>query len=248
MKNVLILEDNEATLELVGNLINEIDSNAKVYKTSTLPDAYQMAVEHKINLFIIDIIIDNSIRNDVSGLRFVEKIRDINKYAFVPVIFITSLVDPEIHAYKKLHCYAYLEKPLLIKEAKKLIGEALQFPEQKQEEGILFFRKDGVIYAVNKEEIVYITSHAGKVTITTVKDELTLYYRNCKYLLNELDSDQFIQCGRGAIVNKTFIDNVDPVNRVIKLTGDFGTLEIGIVLKKKFMEKIKDDRTNIPIV
>lgn len=241
MKNVLILEDNKETLELVSKLIHEIDANIKIYKTSVLPDAYQAAIEHRIHLFIIDIMIDHSVRNDVSGLRFVEKIRSIKKYAFVPVIFITSLVDPEIHAYKKLHCYGYLEKPLLIKETRKLIEQALQFSEQKQEDGILFFRKDGVIYAVNKEEIVYITSHAGKVTVVTTKDELTLYYRNCKDMLNELDSDQFIQSGRGTIVNKAFIDNVDPVNRMIKLLDDYGTLEIGTMLKKKFMEKIKDD-------
>lgn len=79
MKNVLVLEDDHATLEAIEKLIHEIEENVLVYKIATLPEAYQTAVEHDINLFIVDIMIDNSVRNDVSGLVFVEKIRKIEK-------------------------------------------------------------------------------------------------------------------------------------------------------------------------
>ncbi len=241
MKKVLVLEDDHATLEVIEKLIHEIDKNVIVYKIMTLPEAYQIAVEHDITLFIVDIMIDNSVRNDVSGLVFVEKIRKIEKYAFVPVIFITALVDPELHAYRKLHCYGYLEKPLLVKETKQLINQALKFQVPQKEEGTVYFRKDGIIYAVDKKDIVYIKSHGGKVTVTTVRDELVIYYRNCKEVLEELDSDRFIQCNRGNIVNIDFIANIDPVNRVIQLKDNFGIIEISTMMKKSVMEKIKND-------
>lgn len=241
MKNVLILEDDNAMSEAVEKMITEINSNITVYKKSTLPEAYQIAIEHDVSLFIVDIIIDSSIRNDVSGLVYVEKIRKIERYAFVPVIFITSLVDPELHAFRNLHCYGYLEKPLLMEEAKRLICQALKFQQPSKEEGTAYFRKDGVIYAINKKDIVYIKSHGGKVTIKTVMDELVIYYRNCKDLLKELDSDKFIQSSRGTIVNKEFIANIDLVNRIVSLKNDFGMLDISIKMKRSFMEKINDD-------
>lgn len=241
MKNVLVLEDDHATLEAIEKLIHEIEENVLVYKIATLPEAYQTAVEHDINLFIVDIMIDNSVRNDVSGLVFVEKIRKIEKYAFIPVIFITALVDPELHAYRTLHCYGYLQKPLLIKETKQLISQALKYQMPQNEEGTVYFRKDGIIYAVDKKDIVYIKSHGGKVTITTVRDELAIYYRNCKDILKELDSDNFIQCNRGTIVNRAFIDSIDLVNRIITLKNNYGILEISTKMKKNFMEKMNDD-------
>lgn len=241
MKNVLILEDNIIMLEMVEKIINEIDTGIIVFKTGILSEAYQLAVEHDISLFIIDIMLDHSVRNDVSGLIFVEKIRTIERYAFTPVIFVTSLVDPELHAYRQLHCYGYLEKPLLVEESKQLIRQALKFQQSSKEEGAIYFRKDGIIYAVRKNDIVYIKSCGGKVTIKTVKDEHIIYYRNCKDMLKKLDSDKFIQSNRGTIINKAYIYNVDPVNRIVHLIDNYGTIEIGTLLKKSFMEKIKND-------
>lgn len=241
MKNVLILEDDAAMQNTVEKILNEIDETLVVYKTDKLPEAYQIALEHTIGLFVVDIVIDRSARNDVSGLLYVEKIRAIEKYAFVPVVFITSLVDPELHAYRKLHCYGYLEKPLLIEEARKLLSQALKYQQSGPEEGTVYFRKDGLIYAVDKKDIVYIQSHGGRVAIRTVRDELTLYYRNCKQMLQTLDSDKFIQSSRSTIVNKSFIANIDPVNRIIHLIDGYGRLEIGTMMKKSFMDKMKND-------
>lgn len=241
MKNVLVLEDNLDMLRLVEKIIKEIDETVNVYKVSTLPEAYQIALEHDIGLFLVDIMLDRSIRNDISGLVFVEKIRMIEQYAFVPIIFITSLVDPELHAYRNLHCYGYLEKPILVEEARKLIEQALKYKQQKKEEDTIFFRKDGVIYAVNKKDIIYIKSHAGKITIKTQKDELNIFYRNCKEMMKELDSNKFIQCNRATIVNREFIENVDCVNRIIKMTDGYGIIEIGATMKKSFMEKMNND-------
>ncbi|MCI8509519.1 MAG: response regulator transcription factor [Lachnospiraceae bacterium] len=241
MKNVLILEDDGAMLEAIGKIISEIEISTFVYKINTLTDAYQIAIEHDISLFIIDIIIDRSVRNDVSGLVFVENIRKIEKYAFVPVIFMTALTDPELHAYRQLHCYGYLGKPLVVEEAKKLIEEALKYSIPKNENSMLYTRKDGIIYAVKKSEIVYIKSHGGKIVIKTLKDELTVYYRNCRDMLKELDSDKYIQCNRSTIVNRDYIQNVDLINRVVKMKDDFGIVQLGKVMKKSFMDKMGYD-------
>lgn len=240
MKSVLILEDDIEMLKLIEKIMNELDDTIYVYKISTLPEAYQIAIEKNINLFVIDIMLDQSIRDDVSGLKFVEKLRRLDKYNFIPVVFITALADPELHAYRNLHCYGYLEKPLVIEDAKKLFAEALKFkqPEEGETE-TLYLRRDGVIYAAKKKEIVYISSHAGKVTIKTIDDELTFYYRNCKEMLEKLDSEKFIQCNRATIVNRDYIKSIDPTNRMIQLKG-FGNIEIGITMKKKIMEWLND--------
>lgn len=241
MKSVLILDDDSEMQDELERIVQEVNRDIIIYKTGTLAAAYQIAVEHKISLFLVDIIVDVSKRGDVSGLTFVEKIRALELYAFVPVIFITTLADPEMYAYRKLHCYGYLQKPILYEETKRLIEQALKFEQPAKEEGNLYFRRDGVIYAVDKKEIIYIKSHAGKVTIRTVQDEIVVYYRNCRDILSELDSDRFLQCSRGTIVNKTYIANIDVVNRVVHLTKDYGNIEISVRMKKHFLERVQQD-------
>lgn len=239
MKSVLILDNDSAMRDALEKIIQEVDRDIIIYKADTLATAYQIVVEHDISLFLLDIIIDVSKRGDVSGLSFIEKIRTLERYAFVPVIFITTLADPELFAYRTLHCYGYVQKPVLFEEVKQLIKQALKFEQPVKEDGYVYFRKDGVIYAVDKKEIIYVKSHAGKVTIKTVSGDLVVYYRNCREILLELDSDQFIQCNRGTIVNKTYIANVDIVNRVIHLRDDIGDIEISVRMKKKLMEKVQ---------
>lgn len=239
MKSVLILDNDSAMRDALEKIIREINRDIIIYKTGTLAEAYQIAVEHNISLFLLDIIIDVSKREDVSGLTFIEKIRTLKQYEFVPVIFVTMLSDPELYAYSKLHCYGYLQKPLLFDETKQLIEQALKFEQTERLEGNVYFRKDGIIYAVDKKEIIYIKSHEGKVTIKTKREELVVYYRSCRDILLELDSDWFIQCNRGTIVNKTYIANIDVVNRVIHLIDDYGDIDISVRMKKKLLEQIQ---------
>lgn len=74
-----------------------------------------------------------------------------------------------------------------------------------------------------------------------MKDELTVYYRNCRDMLKELDSDKYIQCNRSTIVNRDYIQNVDLINRVVKMKDDFGIVQLGKVMKKSFMDKMGYD-------
>lgn len=241
MKSVLILGNDSAMWDALEKIIREINRDIIIYKTGTLAEAYQIAMEHNISLFLSDIIIDVSKREDVSGLTFVENIRKLERYAFVPVIFVTTLSDPKMYAYSKLHCYGYLQKPVLSDEAKPLIEKALKFKQSANEEGNVYFRKDGVIYAVGKKEIIYIKSHAGKVTIKTEREELVVYYKTCRDILSELDSERFVQCSRGTVVNKTYIANVDIANRVLHLVNDYGELEVSVRMKKRLLEQIQQD-------
>ena len=72
-----------------------------------------------------------------------------------------------------------------------------------------------------------------------VDGKLKLQYKPSKVILEELDSDKFLQCSRYAIVNRDFIEAIDIVNRYIELKDNFGQLEIGISFKKKFIEALK---------
>ena len=90
LKKVLILEDNPVTLEYVSKLVKEVDCNLAVYKYKNTKDAYQCILENRIDLFIIDIILEPNCPGDISGFKFAEKMRKIEGYSFIPLIFIAT--------------------------------------------------------------------------------------------------------------------------------------------------------------
>lgn len=237
MKKILVLEDNHAILTRLTDIIKEIDIKNVVYPFDNVKDAYQCALEKVINLFIIDIILDTSSPGDSSGLSFVDNLRKINHYGLVPVIFVTSLEDARLYTYENLHCYSFIEKPFDEDKLKHLIEQCLYFSISKNVTKTLYFRKDGIILAVEREDIVYVESIRHILHIhTRQKDTMTIPYITLKRILEDIDSSDFIQCSRSTIVNRRFVSNIDVPNRMIQLKNSYGSVEIGISFKKAIRE------------
>ncbi len=127
-KQILILEDNEVMLKNISCIVKEVVPDVNVYAIDDVDKAYKIALEHTVDIFMIDIILDTSKPGDVSGLNFVEHIRQIEKYMFTPVIIVTSLDNPKMYSYEKLHCYGYIEKPFEPENVKELLRQAVHFP------------------------------------------------------------------------------------------------------------------------
>lgn len=239
MKAVLIIEDNAASMEMLAKITNEVDPEIVVHRAVNQNEAYACAMRISIDLFLIDIMLDPKNPGDVSGMRFANRIRMVERYKYVPMIFITALEDARLYAYSDLHCYYYLEKPYDAKKAREVITEALEVPQKKNLPHDVFFRKDGILFKKNITEVVYIENVRSGQTVCFTDGKLKLQYKPTKVILEELDSERFVQCSRYAIVNSDFIDAIDMVNRYILLKGNFGRIEIGITFKKKFLEALK---------
>lgn len=238
-KKVLILEDDFSNADIIKQLIQEYDKCIKVYIESNVNNAYALVMENRIHLFVIDIILDTSCQGDTSGIKFAESVRSIAKYKYTPMVFITALKDPEIYAFRELHCYGYLEKPFFMDQAQKLLIDALEFNHADCSDTVLHFRKDGILYPIPCRDIVYAQSidHSMCFYLRN-KTTFSVYYKTCRQILEEVEYDGLIQCNRGTIVNRGYIKNVDVSNGMITLEGDV-KVEMGRRYKKKFLETLK---------
>lgn len=200
-KKILILEDEIKTATTIKRLVEKCDRDAKIYIITDLDSAYALVMQNKIHLFIIDIVLDTSQPGDTSGIRFVKSVRDIARYKHTPVIFITGLADPEIYAFRELHCYGYIEKPFRAEQVNKLLKDALVYGEVDHKDYVLHFRKDGVLYPISCCEIVYAQSTNHKMCFYLSNGtEFTVHYKTCRQILEEAEYDEFLQCNRGTIV------------------------------------------------
>lgn len=237
MKKILILEDNLMMLEYLSGLVGDLEIKCEVFPFTNVKDAYQCALEHVVDLFVVDIILDTSRPGDSSGLRFVDNIRQIKHYGFIPILFVTSLEDARLYTYEKLHCYSFIEKPFEPDRFRSLVGQCLSFPGGEREKRTFYFRKDGIIFAVDREDMVYAESVSHIMIIHTSRgDTLDIPYITVRKLLEEFDCPDIIQCSRSTIINKSFVHNVDIPNRIIQFKDGLGRVEIGTMYKRRMKE------------
>lgn len=240
-KKVLIVEDSKVHIDALQKILADLHRDLTVYCASDLQSALQIALEQHIHLFLVDIVLDTQKPGDVSGLNFVREIRGMSKYKFTPLIFLTSLEDPKLYAYSQLHCFGYIEKPFDAEQVKNTILEALEFPVKEEDDRCVYFRKDGIVYSVYVKDIIYIESSKRRLKIYCVNDELEIPYKTCEEMLKELDSPSFIQCSRYCIVNKKYIEQIDYTNRFVKLKYIDNPVEIGVIMKKTFKQRVENE-------
>lgn len=239
-KQILIVEDNEGSMNKACRILKDI-GDVIILQARNSDTAYKYAMEYTIDLFIVDIILDSDEYADISGLKFVESIRTIDKYKFTPVIVTTSLEDPKFHAYSYLHCFRYFEKPYDSEEFKKAICEAMEYKTVKKAKEFYSYKDDGIIYTVKVDDIVYFQT-INRVTQIHCRNGKVLDtpYKSNKNILLELNSEKFLRCSNTTIVNVEFIAGIDTLNRYIMLTEGFGALEIGPKIKKRFLKELSE--------
>lgn len=233
-KNVLIIEDDNDQAQRLKGLVHQVNGSVEVYIANNPADAYHTLMEVSIDVFLVDIILKTVQMGDTEGIRLVEKFREIPKYQFTPVIFVTSMEDPDMYCYKELNCIGYIEKPYDKKQVLKLVEKALNFQTYREENVRISFRKDGILYPVEVNDIVYIESIRHILHIH-LKDHtvMKIPYRTCKQIMAEVESGILVQCSRSTLVNRKYISSVDIVNQCITFRDNLGTANIGITYRKR---------------
>ena len=238
-KNILILEDKETHRVALRKIVTGLSKDIEVYEAGDIRTAYHIVMNEHIHLFLLDIILCPQMQGDTMGLDFAREIRKVKKYHFTPIIFITSLEDPKLYTYSHLHCWRYIEKPFDPKIVKETIQEALEVPVEDDKERSVYFRKDGIIYAVQVEDIIYIENKRRKIIVHCKDEILEIPYKTCEEIIKELDSKKFVQCSRYVIVNKSYIKQIDYPNGYLKLRYVDELIDIGVSFKNRLKDELE---------
>lgn len=228
-------------MDALVELTRECDSTSVIYCAKNSAIAYKYAMENRIDLFLVDIMLDNRVQNDVSGIVFADKMRQMERYKFVPIIFVTALEDQAMTAFHRLHCYEYIEKPFDFDKVRKTIREALEYPiRDTRDDEYVYYRKDGILYSIETERIVYMESYMRTLTVYLTDEKIEIPYMTCRAMLEKLNSEDFIQYNRSGVLNRKYIDYIDEGNRYIRMKNGT-TLELGRIIKKKFIQELNYD-------
>lgn len=185
---------------------------------------------------------NSKVEADVSGIKFAETIRGIERYEMTPMIFTTSLEDPKLHAFTRLHCYQYFEKPYDVEEFKDAVLKTLKEKNGKIQKDYFYLKIDGTICPIKIKDIVYIENRITGIQVYCSSGEVfSAPYKSSRQILLEMNSKTFIKCNKSCIVNKDYIKCLDISNKTVILSGEFGKISIGRGMMKSFKEGFFND-------
>lgn len=238
MIRILILEDQEISRNALKEMILSAGGPGQIVVDEAA--SFSMAkklIESDVNYsaFFLDINLDTNNDEDKSGMKIAEFIRGYLKYELTPIIMVTSIASLEMEAYRKLHCYQFLIKPYMKVDVENVVKKLLALQNVKEEKSIIV-KKDGVNYRIKCNAIVYIKAVPRGICLCLKKETMKIPYLTIVKLMEQLDCEDFIQCHRMFVVNKKYIENVDFVNRMIKMEHYDEIIEIGGTYKNNLKE------------
>ncbi|MBO7401814.1 MAG: response regulator transcription factor [Lachnospiraceae bacterium] len=237
----LILEDNKESLRALAELLRQISDEVEVYTADSVEKAMVPSEEETIDLFLLDINLNIRDDDDTSGLDFAKSLREQTKYAFTPIVFITSYPAFELNSYRQTGCYSFITKPFRKSEVEKIVRKLLNSGNAAEnDEKYITVKKDGINYRLKQADIVYIQAISRGVCINLRKESMDIKYLTIKESLDLLkESPEFVQCHRNAIVNLHYVESFDSVNRMLQLTGRTEPVEVGVTYKQAIKDILK---------
>lgn len=238
MLHVLVLEDDAASRDALGCILKSMSDHVDVCAVSSLEEAEEALKKGIIfDLFLLDVNLDASKQEDVSGITFAKEIRKMYQYEMTPVVMITSVPGMELSAYRELHCYQYILKPFRQEAVQDVVKKVMAHPQEKPEQ-YLVVKREGVNYQIRCDEIVFCQAIPRGVCLCLKNERMNVSYLTIRQLLEKLPKEDFLQCHRMFVVNKEHVEYYDLVNQVIKMQGYPDMIDIGITYKQEVRRQI----------
>ena len=121
-KNKILIIDNEKEFTSLMKSFLEESCN---YEVRIVPDGYngiRIAAEFKPDLILLDVLMPA-----MNGFHILEKLKQGEETASIPVVMLTAVEDEEsVKKAKDLNCEDYLVKPIKLEELKYKINKVLE--------------------------------------------------------------------------------------------------------------------------
>ncbi len=238
-RNILIIDNDKEKVDMLVRLLHEKCDNLNIFVADNGSEAFDHLLQTTMDMFILDVVVAPDKSGDSSGLKIVEHIREVERYIFTPVIFVTAVKNSELYAYSRLHCLGYVKKPYPEEEIKKIFEYALKFRTKRRDDRTIIFRNRSMFYPIVIKEIACIEWICHQLYIHLENGSVVqVPYRTCKSVLDEMDVDYLIQCSRNTLINKRFVLGVDVSRRTIIMRNNLGTKQIGSTYKDAVLKRL----------
>jgi len=211
MINILIVEDDERILQFCADNLRKIGPHINPILASTAEDAMILLTQYSIDGAFIDIILPG-----MDGFSLASRIRDMENYYFLPIVFETGENKNVPDTYKEYRNIDYISKPFtpeaFLSSAARLIidVEKQRKISLKKDENKITFQYDGGRALIAFSEVLYATTEPSRrIRLVTRTNDFYRSNITLSNIITEINSEMFIQCHKAYIVNISNIKRIE---------------------------------------
>ena len=243
-KQVLIIESHRKQRNRIIHEVRETASeiNKKVHFcwAKNIAEAENFLRYRDVDLLILNTVYRGMPLEDVPGIRLVEKLRKVEKYVSLPVVFIYFKQEMMEYAYKELNCLGFLPQLFDDEEFRRVVKRGLHHTTRHDEEEYIYLRKQSTVYPVMVKDIVYVE----------IEDRLLhLYLQDGSVLeiphvaltdfAEEVNCRCVVQCNRSMLVNANYVEKENLSKNILKLKSSDMELKIGPKYKRAVLAALR---------
>lgn len=248
-KNVLIVDCDDRQIQRIEKIVwlaaREKNIIPRIYTANNVTDAEEILQETDIDILILDTVYKGYKRGEYLGFELVERIREVDKYFALPVIYVASLEDEMMYAYRKLHCLGFIPRRFETQQLLKVLRKAMYHTTLRDEDNYVMPRNYSVYYPIKVKNIVYAEIKNKLLYIHKLDGEVfEIMHTNLSQLYKQARSICMIQCNKSMLINKNYVTRVDFTEQYLMLKGSDTKFKIGKpyveALRKRLIMKDKD--------
>jgi DNA-binding LytR/AlgR family response regulator len=210
--NVLIVEDDKIQRKSLKKTIQQLDKDINIYEAEDKDEALGIISKNNMDIFYIDISLKSS-----SGLDFAMELRQISKYEFSFIVFLTTHIEYITQAFKQVHCYDYILKPYDMADIVNMTNRFILQEDKtkdnpKDKSYVVFEVKKGINMKIYVDDIIFIEVNLRICMIHTVNGVYKINRLALNKIVKLINCSNIIQCHKSFAVNTNFIREIENVD------------------------------------
>jgi two-component system response regulator LytT len=189
-----------------------------IYEADSKTTALDIIENNDINMFLIDISLRES-----SGLDLAMKIRNIDKYQFSQIIFLTTHMEYITQAFKQIHCYDYIIKPYNQEDVQAMLNKIILYEnnnlnnkndnlKEDEDREIVITLKSGIYIGIKIDDILFIEVKGKNCEVNTINGIYIANNMSLKKIMCLIDCEYIIQSHRSFAINRNYICKIEKLD------------------------------------
>ena len=243
----LVLDGDPKMLGFWEDRIHGWIFGAEVILCKTKEEAWIRSMLNEVDVFIVELMLNEDDRYHLSGLDFLVEIRRTKRYKYTPTIICTKIDDQKFFSYPKLHCFQYMEKPPR-EEALLECSDYLRYIDYIKRhfndmEHIICIRNHRGFFCIDEREIIRMEIHKNYAILVSEDETLEVDVRLANSIKLELVKYGWIQCNRSDYVNRRYI--MTYYRGFITLKKGGGNIQVTDLGKKELFQRMESEKRNL---
>jgi len=248
--SIIIVEDDFMQRDILKKMLFSMHEFLEVHEADSESTALDIIKKNDINMFLIDISLKES-----SGLDLAVKIRNIDKYEFSQIIFLTTHMEYITQAFKQTHCYDYILKPYNHEDVQAMLNKLILYENSRlsnrndnlnednknNDKKVSITLKNGIYAVIKIDDIVFIEIRGRVGEVNTINGIYEANNTSLKKIMNLIDCKYIIQSHRAFAINKNYICKIEKINAklsTIYFNNYFKTALLGYKFKDIIMSEV----------